>query len=58
MTDVIKIISLVIVFICVSIGSFFVYRYVHYKFAYKAMVEETVREMVKEEALKKPYGVE
>ena len=54
MTDVIKVLSVVIVFAFLSIGSFFVYRYINYKFAYKAMVEETVREMVKKEALKNP----
>jgi hypothetical protein len=27
-------------------------RYVHYRFSYKSMVEQTVREMVKTEALK------
>jgi uncharacterized protein YneF (UPF0154 family) len=35
-------------------GIFMVYRYINYNFGYEAMVQQTVREMVKAEALKKP----
>lgn len=47
-------ISILIVIIISAAASFVVYRYFNYQFAYKSMVEDTVREMVKEEALKKP----
>ena len=45
----------ILIVIIISVGaSFVVYRHFNYQFAYKAMVEETVRDMVKEEALRKP----
>jgi len=45
----------ILIVIIISVGaSFVVYRHFNYQYAYKAMVEETVRELVKEEALKKP----
>lgn len=46
--------GILIVIILSAGASFIVYRHFNYHFAYKSMVEETVREMVKEEALKKP----
>lgn len=41
-----------IVAIAIAVGSFFVYRWFNYSFGYESMVQETVRQMVKPEALK------
>jgi len=45
-------ITLVIIVLAFVVGMFFVARTVNYNLSYKGMVQETVREMVKPEALK------
>lgn len=40
------------IIIAVAYGAFMLNRYVNYNLSYEKMVQETVREMVKEEALK------
>ena len=47
--------AIVVVFLIVmgiGIGSWFLWRNIHYRLAYEKLVQETVKEMVKPEALK------
>lgn len=53
----ITVIGLVAV-ILVSLGLWYVGRKIHYAVAYKSMVEQTIREMVKPEALAGDRGKE
>lgn len=46
------IIIALIILIILSISSFFIYRWINYNLAYRSMVEQTIKEMVKTEALK------
>ena len=39
-------------FVAFGLGTWYVARKVNYSFSYKSMVEQTVRDMVKEECLK------
>ncbi len=41
-----------VVLASVALGSWYVGRRLNYKFSYRTLVQETVREMVKQEALK------
>jgi hypothetical protein len=56
MTDLIKktllIIAGTVLFIAFSAGAWFVGRNINYSLSYKSMVEQTIRDMVKREALK------
>jgi hypothetical protein len=48
---------LIVVFIAfmlaISLGAWYVSRKVNYSFSYKSMVEQTVKDMVKDECLKR-----
>lgn len=43
---------MVVVALGLPIGGWFIVRHLNYNLSYKTMVKETIREMVKEEALK------
>jgi hypothetical protein len=45
-------IFLAMLVIVISVASFMTYRWFNYSFGYESMVKETIRQMVKEEALK------
>jgi hypothetical protein len=43
---------ILVITLSIIIGGWFIGRKLHYKFAYKSMVQQTITEMVKQEALK------
>jgi len=43
---------ILILIILITMASFMTYRWFNYSFGYENMVKQTIREMVKEEALK------
>ena len=48
------VIVIAVLFFCtIGLGCWYLERKINYSLSYKSMVEQTVREMVKEEALKK-----
>lgn len=53
MKSVLLVIVALVIVSTIGYGAFVLNRYVNYNLSYENMVKETVREMVKEEALKK-----
>ena len=50
---IIAVILAILLIISLSVGGWLISRKVNYSLSYKSMVEDTIREMVKEEALKR-----